>query len=168
VGAINYLFLPLVLAVAVFQSSAVSRLAIWGVFPNLPLLVVLSWSLLRGARSGLVWSFVAGAMLDLLSGGAFGAATFSLMGVSLLSGVGQARINRGHVFLLLFAGAAATLVYGLVYLLVVRVSGHAVAWLDSLVRILLPTAAMNAVFLPVVYWLLRGLHRRFARETMGF
>ena len=167
-GAINYLLVPLVLAVAVFQSSAASHLAVWGVFPNFPLLLVLSWCLLGGARSGIVWGFVAGVMLDLCSGGPFGAATFSLMAVSLLSALGQAAMNRGHVFLLLFAAVAATLISGLVFLRIVRLSGYAVAWLDSLVRILLSTAAVNAVLLPAVYWLMRVLHRRFATETMGF
>lgn len=164
---IYYLVVPLLALVSVFQSSAVPHLAIWGVFPNFPLLLVLSWSLIRGARSGLVWGFIAGVMLDLLSGAPFGAATLSLMAVSLLSGLGEASVHRGHVFLLLFAGVMATLIQSLAFLLVVRVSGQGVAWLDSLIRIILPTAAMNAVLLPAVYWLLGRVHRRFASEEMG-
>jgi rod shape-determining protein MreD len=165
---IYYLVVPLIVILVVFQSSAMPHLAIRGVFPNLPLLLVLSWSLLRGARSGVAWAFVVGVLLDLLSGAPFGSATFSLMAVSVLSAWGEATINRGHVVLLLLAGFLATVVYGLLFLLAVRVSGYAVAWLDSLIRTILPTAAMNAVLLPVVFWLLGRVHRRFGSEAMGF
>lgn len=165
---INYLVLPLLLVLAVFQSSAAPQLAVWGVFPNLPLVFVLCLSLLWGVRSGLVWGFVAGVLLDLVSGSPFGAAALSLMAVSLISGWGQASVHRGHILVLLFAGLLATLVYGLVFLVVVRTAGNRVAWLDSLVRTILPTAALDALLVPIVYLILGRLHRRLGREAMGF
>jgi len=60
-----YLVCPLLAVVGLLQATLVSRVAIWGVFPDLPLLVVVSWGLLRGSRQGLLWGFVAGIMVDL-------------------------------------------------------------------------------------------------------
>ena len=158
----------MLLGVAVFQASVAPRLAVWGVFPDLPLLLVVGWSLLRGARAGVLWGFAAGLMLDLISGAPFGAATLSLMTVGYLSRWGESTVFRAHGFLPLIVAFLATIVYDLLFLLIVRISGDAVAWLDSLVRIVLPTAAVNAVLMPVVFWVMGGLHRRFGRDTMEF
>lgn len=164
---IYYLVVPLLALVSVFQSSAAPHLAIWGVVPNFPLLLVLAWSLIRGVPSGLVWGFIAGVTLDLMSGAPFGAATLSLMAICLLAKLGETSVHRGQLLLLLVAGVAATLVQGLVFLLVVRALGHEVAWLDSIVRVMLPTAAMNAILLPAVYWLLGSANRRLSSVEMG-
>ena len=45
----------------------------------------------------------------------------------------------------------ATIVYDLLFLLIVQISGSPVAWLDSLVRIILPSAVLNAVLTPLVF-----------------
>jgi rod shape-determining protein MreD len=144
----------------------VPHLAIWGVFADLPLLVVVSWSLLRGAREGVIWGFVAGLVVDLLSGAPFGAATLSLIAVGFLSGLGQATVFRTHVALPLVAVFLATILYDLLFLLIVQISGQAVSWLDSLFRVVLPSAVLNAVLTPIVFGVMRWLYTRLGREEM--
>ena len=161
-----YLVIPLLVIVALLQATIVSHLTIWGVYPDLPLLVVVSWSLLRGVREGLVWGFIAGAAVDLFSGAPFGAATLGLLAASLLSGLGQAAVFRVHVALPLVVMFLATIVYDLVFLLVVRISGGTVDWLASLLRIILPSAAINAALTPIVLGGMRILDNRFGREEM--
>jgi rod shape-determining protein MreD len=106
-----YLVVPLLVTVAILQSTLVSHFRIWGVFADLPLLVVVSWSLLRGPREGLIWGFVAGLTLDLFSGAPFGAATFGLMAASFLSGLGQSTVFRSQLFLPVIVMLLATVVY---------------------------------------------------------
>jgi rod shape-determining protein MreD len=161
-----YLVIPLLVAVALLQTAVMPHLAIRGVFPDLALLVVVSWSLLRGIREGMIWGFIAGLAVDLFSGAPFGAATFSLMAVSFLSGLGQATVVRARFVLPLLAVFAATIIYDLLFLFVVWISGQPVAWLDSLVRIILPAAALNAVLTPIVFIALRKLHTLFGRAEM--
>jgi rod shape-determining protein MreD len=156
----------LLLVIAILQASVVSRLTIWGVFADLPLLVVASWSLLQGAREGLIWGFVGGLAVDLLSGAPFGAATLSLMAVGALSGLGQATVFRTHFALPLVVVFLGTIVYNLLFLLVLQISGQEVAWLDSVLRIVLPTAALNAVLTPIVFLLMRWLYLRSRREEV--
>lgn len=161
-----YLVIPLLLIIGVLQAAVVPHLALWGVFPDLPVLVVVSWSLLEGRRQGIVWGFIAGLIVDLFSGAPFGAATLSLIAVGALSGLGQATVFRTHIALPLITMFLATIVYDLLFLLVVQISGTPVAWLGSVVRIILPSAVLNTVLMPVVYLIMRGLHTWLVREEM--
>lgn len=157
---------PLLLVVGVLQAAVVPHLALWGVYPDLPAILVVSWGLLAGTRQGVVWGFVAGIVVDLFSGAPFGAATLSLMAVGAVSGLGQATLVRAHVMLPLLTMFLATVIYDLLFLLVVQISGSPVAWLDSLVRVVLPSALFNTALMPVVYLFVRFLHTWFVRDEM--
>jgi rod shape-determining protein MreD len=161
-----YLVIPLLLAAAILQTSVVPHLAVRGVFPDLPLLIVVNWSLVRGAREGIVWGFVAGVAVDLLSGAPFGAATLSLMVVGLVSGLASATVVRARFVLPPVTVFLATLLYDLVFLSVVQVVGHPVDWGGTLLRIALPSALLNAVLTPPFFWITRTLDRWIARREM--
>lgn len=161
-----YLVVPLLAIIALLQSTIVPHLAIWGVFADLPLLVVVSWGLLGGPREGILWGFIAGFAVDLLSGAPFGAATLAMMAVGFLSGLGEAAVFRGHIALPLLIMFLATFLYDLIFLLVVRMSGTPVAWVDSLFRLILPSAILNVVLTPVIFLLVRWLHTRLRRRQM--
>ncbi len=152
--------------VAIVQSTAMPRLAIMGVKPDLMLLVVMSWSLLRGGEEGLVWAFIGGLALDILSGAPFGASTLALMAVSFLSGLGEVRIFRTHIVLPLLTALFATLVYDVLFLLLLQMSGWPVAWLDNLVKVILPSALLNVALSPLVYQALRWLHRATGKPSL--
>lgn len=161
-----YLVVPLLITVAILQTTIVPQLAIWGVFADLPLLVVVSWSLLRGAREGILWGFIAGLAVDLFSGAPFGAATFGMIAVGFLSGLGHATVYRAQIALPLVTMFLATIVYDLIFLAIVWLSGHPVTWLDSLFHLILPSAVLNTVLTPVVFVIMRWLNNRFGREEM--
>jgi hypothetical protein len=59
-----------------------------------------------------------------------------------------------------------TLVYDAVFLLTIQITGQNVAWLPTLVRISLPSALLNAALALPVYWIMRGISRRFVEEEM--
>ena len=161
-----YLVLPLLAIVAILQTTLLPSLAIWSVFANLPLLIVVSWGLLRGPREGALWGFLAGLMVDLLSGAPFGAATMSLIAVGFLAGLGETTVFRARIALPMIVMFLATIVYELLFLLIVRISGQGVVWLDSIFRLVMPSAVLNAVLTPVVFLAMSWLYARFGREEM--
>ncbi|MGD2206843.1 MAG: rod shape-determining protein MreD, partial [Anaerolineae bacterium] len=126
-----YLVAPLLIVIAILQSTVVPHLTIWDVFPDLPVLVVVSWSLLRGAGEGVVWGFISGLAVDLLSGAPFGAATLSFIAIGFLSGLGEATVFGAHVALPLITTFLATILYDLLFLLIVQISGNSVDWMGS-------------------------------------
>lgn len=161
-----YLVVPLLAVIALIQSTIVPHLAIWGVFADLPLVVVVSWGLLAGRREGVLWGFIAGFAVDLFSGAPFGAATLAMMTVGFLSGLGEAAVFRAQLALPLVIVFLATLLYDLIFLLIVRMSGTPVAWVGSLFRLILPSAILNVALTPVVFLLVRLLHTALRRRQM--
>ena len=161
-----YLVVPVLFFVAILQASAVPHLRIWGVFPDLPLLFVVCWGLLRGTRAGLIWGLIAGLFLDLLSGTPAGAATVALAAVGFVAGLAQRSAFRAQLVLPIAVTALSTVLYDLMLLLAMLLAGRAVLWIESLARIILPSAILNLLLLPAVYFLLRGLYRRFGQQEM--
>jgi rod shape-determining protein MreD len=161
-----YLAVPLFIAMAVVQSTIIPHLAIGGVFVDLPMVAVVSWALLRGSEQGLLWGFFAGLSLDLLSGAPFGATTLALMVVGFLTGSGKSTALRSHLGVPVLIVVLATIVYNILYLLIVDLSGGRIPWLDTLIRIVLPVAALNALLAPVVFGLMRWFYTRFGRQEM--
>jgi rod shape-determining protein MreD len=161
-----YLVVPVLVVVALLQATIMPHLAVWGVFPDLVVLVVASWGLLRGPAEGSLWGFISGVAVDLFSGAPFGAATLSLIMVGLVSGLGKTSVLRAHVTLPLLTVFLATIIYNLVFLLVLVVSGQNVVWLDSALRVILPSALLNAVLTPPIFGTMRWSQNRFLREEM--
>jgi rod shape-determining protein MreD len=115
---------------------------------------------------GGVWGFIAGVVVDLLSGAPFGAATLSLTIVGLLAGLGRATVFRSRLVLLLGTAFLGTIVYDLIFMVILAISGRTVVWLDGLLRIIIPSALINAALMPFVYWLMRSLQNRVGRADM--
>lgn len=142
------------------------RVIILGVKPELMLMVIASWSLLRGTKEGLVWAFIGGICLDLFSGVSFGTMTIALLTVSFIAGLGESSVFRTPIVLPLVVALITTPVYDLVILVILALTGHPVVWLDSLTRIVLPSAVVNALLMPLIFWPLQWLHRKTGREEM--
>lgn len=161
-----YLYVPLLAMVALWQATVAPHLIILGARPDLMLLTVVSWSVLRGVREGVVWGFVGGLCLDLFSGASFGLSALVLMAVGLFSGLGETAITRGRVVLPVVAALVATPVHGFLYLALLYIAGYKVSWFDTLLRVMLPTMIFNGLLIIPVYTLLRWLHRRTGREEL--
>lgn len=163
-----YATILLLSAVAIVQTTAMPHLTIMGVKPDLILLMVISWSLLRGAQEGVIWALVGGMGLDLLSGDPFGTSTVALVALSLLAGVGELSVFRTHLALPLIAALIATLAYDLFFLLLLYAEGRSIAWADSLIKVVLPSTLFNVLLAPFVYKALYWLHRKTGREEMAW
>jgi rod shape-determining protein MreD len=163
-----YATILLLSTTVIFQTTAMPHLTILGVKPDLLLLMVISWSLLRGAKEGLIWALVGGIGLDLLSGAPFGTSTVALAALSLLAGRGELSVFRTHIALPLVATLIATLAYDLFFLLLLYARGNSMAWTDSLIKVVLPSTLFNVLLSPFVYKALYWLHRRTGREEMSW
>lgn len=161
-----YASILLLISVALIQSTVVPHLTLWGVKPDLMLLVVISWSLLRGAREGIIWGFIGGFCLDLFSGTPLGLSALALLIVSFFSSLGEATVFRTHVILPLATVFFASLIYDFIFLLVLRTLGWPVVWLDSFIRLVLPASLLNVLLTPLVYPTIRWLHHKTGRKEM--
>jgi rod shape-determining protein MreD len=163
-----YASVLLLTSLALIQSAVMPHLTVWGVKPDLMLLVVISWSLLRGAKEGIVWGFIGGLCLDLFSGAPLGLSALALVIVSFFSGLGEATIFSTHVILPLATAFFASLIYYFIFLLVLRTLGWPVLWLDSFTTLVLPASLLNVLLTPLVYPTMRWLHRKTGRREMDW
>lgn len=167
-GPSPYLLAPLLLIVALLQTTVLPELTVLGVKPELMLLSVLAWSLLRGPGEGLVWAFLGGLMLDLFSGGPLGASTLALLAVSFGAGFVEPSVVRTSFVLPVGAALGGTLLYQGLFLLVVQLVRGSVPWADSLLLVTLPSLAVNTLLMPVVFQALAWLDRKTGRPEISW
>ncbi len=113
---VYYAMIPLLLLAAILQSTALSRIQVLNVKPDLVLLMVICGTLVFGVRHSIVWAFAGGIAIDLFSGGPFGVSSLALMAAALVASPGHRTLSRFNLFVPLAAAALGTLAYGFTYM----------------------------------------------------
>lgn len=151
--------LPLLVLAAVAQSAALAHWRLLNGGADLVLLLALSWTLAGDWRGGMVWAFVGGLCLDLLSGGPIGAATPGLVLMAYLASLTEGRFWRSHILLPLAAVLFGSVGFHLIQLFVLNASGFRLDVPSALWRTVLPSTLINTALMLPVYRLLRGVHQ---------
>jgi rod shape-determining protein MreD len=163
-----YVAIPLLLLVALIQDVVLAPVSFLGAYPDLLFLVIVVWSLLRGAGEGMIWAFIGGFTLDLLSGGPIGGFTLSLLLVALVAGrqwgseLGSALLQAALIVL------ALCFIYHVLLLLVLGWSGRSMDWAYGLARVAAPSSILNALLAPLIYVVLAWLDRKSRPEGISF
>ncbi|MBN1250235.1 MAG: rod shape-determining protein MreD [Anaerolineae bacterium] len=163
-----YFGIPILLIAAVVQSVVVERVSFLGGRPDLVLLLVVTWSIIRGADEGALWGFVGGVFCDLLSGSGLGLWTLSLTAVGLLVGQPWVHALGPTVIRLALMSAIGTLLGHLLLVLAMGLFGHAVAVGRAFQTVAGPAAFLNFVLSPFAFTFLVWFHRRSRRNPGGF
>lgn len=151
---------PAVLFIAaLLQSSLLPEFGLIAVRPDLVLTTVVIWAVLRGVREALPWGFAGGLMLDFFSGAPFGTATLALVVVAFCCSAGEIAVFRTNFLLPTVIVFWASVLYGLVFLFLLRTHQYPVEWLGTLRHSVVPSAILNTVCAPLLYWVLSRLER---------
>lgn len=145
----------LLLAAAVLQVTLAPRLELLGAFPNFVLLVVVGWTLFRGAGPGIRWAIGGGLLLDLLAPGPLGVHALGLAVAAYGTGFLKRTFESDPLLLPSASAALATVAYNLVLLAVSEALGHPVAFLGVLQAWVAPSALYDAALLPFLLLFLR-------------
>ena len=156
----------LLLTASLIQASFLPHFMWRGLGPDLVMLLVISWSLLRGAKEGPIWGFIGGLTLDLLSASPLGLSALLLTIAGASSSRGQKSIYRINILLPLTTAFLASLGYHLALLLSWQIMGRPTAWQEAFLNTVLPTALMNTLLMLIIYPSLSWLHRRTGPERM--
>jgi rod shape-determining protein MreD len=133
--------------------------------PDLVLVIVLAWAMLRGSIEGAIVGFLGGALLDSVTYTPFGinAALFGLLGY--LIGLPEVNVYRGNLPYFLGTAALATLLYHTCYFLLLQALGTAMPPLHETYAVAFPAAVLNAVLLAPAFMLCRRLLRMLGGWT---
>lgn len=159
-----YLATLLLIAGALGQSVLAPYITLMGVKPDILLLLVISWSIIQGAMEGVIWGFIGGLALDLLSGGPLGVSALILVIIGLLTNLGESNLLKSNIVLPLLAGFIASCVYESMQMLALQAFGWNLSLEEAITRVILPTSLLNTVLMPGVYLPLQALSRAMQRE----
>ena len=161
-----YLTMVILGLVVIFQGTILSRVRIQGISANLLLVTVVTWSLTRSVQEGLIWAFVGGLGIDLVSGMPLGTTPLALMPICFLAGIGRSSVFAQNMFWPVLLVALATPVHGWIVLLTQQLRGLPVNWIESTVHIILVELVLNIALTIPVYPGLRRLAARMGVPVM--
>lgn len=150
--------LPMLIAAAVLQSTVLSHFHFFGGTIDLILLMTLSWTLAGDWHGGVMWGFIGGLCLDLLSGGPLGASSLGLTLMAYLASLTEGRFWQSHVLLPLATAMLGTAGFHGAYLIALFMAGQTVQWNLSLSYVTLPAILLNTLCMLPLYHGLRRLH----------
>jgi rod shape-determining protein MreD len=126
----------------------------------------LSWSLLQELEEVVVWTFLGGLILDILTTTPFGVFTTSLLVMSVLANFWQGRLSRNAFVLPILLALPYTMGFNLCGLILMRLAGYTIPWGSALGRIVFPAGLMNVVTMALVFPLLFWLSRLTQEEGL--
>jgi len=150
----------LLFVAALLQAAFFPALGLVRARPELVVTAVAIWAVLRGVREALPWAFIGGLLLDLFSQGPFGTAALALVIVAFCSSVGEASVFRTNFLLPTVIVFWASVLYGVIYLFLLRTHQMPVDWIGTLRHSVVPSALLSTACAPIVYWLLSRVERK--------
>lgn len=159
-----FLSFPILMLAAVLQAALLPQFRLSGGAPDLVYLLVLAWAINAPLQNGILWAFVGGILLDLLSFQPLGTSTFGmLLTVFALSGIGEQVYRVGFLTLIAMV-LTGTVVQQLCIMGVLTLTGYRVDWLYGFFNIIPPTMLYNVLLIWPVYGFVRYLQRRIQRR----
>jgi len=128
---------------AVVQSSLLNRFPFLDGTVTLILLATVSWALTGRVTEAMLWAFVGGIFLDLLSGAPFAVSSMALVAAVYLASLTEGRFWEAHPMAPLGIMAVASLVYFAVTMTAVWISGHPIDPGLALTQVVLPSTFLN-------------------------
>jgi rod shape-determining protein MreD len=145
-----YVGIALVVLSALVEASVLPLFRVQGLQPNLTLVLLMTWLIVRGAEEAYVLIPVGGIFLGLVDGALMGTALLALAPVAILQEVRGAQLNERGLIMAVAFTIIMSLVYNYTYLLVFTLQGEAGSWLEAASRVIIPTTFMNvAILLPL-------------------
>ena len=141
----------LVWFLAALNVSALPYLKVIGVTPDFVLILAACWAVLRPQEEAMIVVPIAGVLHDLMYGDPLGTSVLAFAPLVVLAAVVHFRAVETKFIPSLIVTGSGTLIYGGTRMLVLAGTGQEVQWLDSALRLIIPLAVVNALFMSLVY-----------------
>ena len=160
-----YVALPLLLLVALIETSVLPMFRIGGLQPNLMLGLLVVWLMVRGSGEAFVLIPIGGIFLGLVDGAPMGAALIALAPIAVLHELRGAHLTDGGLVLTIAFTVVMTLVYHIAYLAVFTLQGDTGAWDSALVRVAIPVCLLNVLILLPIYAAMSATSQNLRRAS---
>lgn len=153
-------------ALAMIEGTGAIRFGRAGVAPDLVLGAVIAWAFLNDSVHGAVWGFTGGLFLDGISTGPFPLFTVALTCVGLVVGIGRLSLYADERVWAMLAGFGGAVVFYLVIGSALWLSGWRAPLLDLGRLVLLPTIALDTLFVLLLLPFLKAISNRLVGRVM--
>lgn len=153
-----FILFVLTLFFALFNTSFISYMGIMSVLPDIFLVYIVCLGILDGSITAGLAGMLGGLFIDTTAGSVLGMYTFIYLLIGILSGIRLRDFVNENVVKPLVITAAATLISGVLIMLITWISGRSVSFIYCLVRYYLPAILYNCIILELVYFFMRKLY----------
>ncbi len=153
---------------ALLQAASIDQFKVLGVAPNLMLVLLVSWLVVRGLDDVLPMVAVAGITLGLVGLQTPGLVLLALLPIAALGFVRELHVIHSDLLLVLVLVAAATLSYEAILLLSVMATGGVLDISTAVTRALVPAAIVNMAIAPPVYVVMRLAKPEDRRRRLSY
>ena len=156
------------LAIAyILQSTVLQYIEIWHVKPNLIIMMVIYFALLRGSIEGGVGGFIGGMLMDIFGGKIFGVYALIAMYTGIGAGYFNKRFFKENYFVLIFFMVVFTFVHELLLYFIYYFLWGQTHIVFAIRNIILPVSIYNGLLaLPVFGIIFKVNHWLIEREKM--
>jgi rod shape-determining protein MreD len=141
----------LLAVLVVLQLSIFSRMSVGSAAPQLVLLSVVAWSLVRGPTEGMFWGFAGGLLYDLASGNPVGVSALAMLAVAGVAGLLAGWIFGSNPLLPILAVCMATLVFFIINGFLLATLHYPTDWRALISDVAAPTALANGLLALIIY-----------------
>ncbi len=163
----RYVYITLLFILClILQSTVFSIATVAGIKPDLVLILVVLFALIRGSREGAVVGFIGGLLQDLLLGHFIGLNILPKMAVGVIFGMLEKKVYKENFFIPVITVIIATTINeSIIFLLGLTISGFPTNYFSIFRDLILPLIIYNSCLTPFVYpRFFRSLHKGVLRN----
>lgn len=158
-----------VLSLVVFfilQTTIFSQARLVSGTADMILLFLAAWSLQEHVKNSWLWAVISGILISLVSAMPYFAPLIGYIGVVGISKALQRRVWRTPLLAMLIVVLLGTFFQHSIYVLVLQITGAPISWLESLDRVILPSALFNLIFALPIYAIAKDLAGRISPQEV--
>ncbi len=145
----------LVVIALLIQLTLLNSFTIWGLKPDLVLIIVITLALLAGAEEGSISGFLSGLLQDFFSSGLLGVNALTKTSIGFICGTLKTRIFPENIFYLIpLVTFLASLLHSWIIFFIYRSFGMEYDFILKMKEIFLPEAIFNSILSPFIFLLI--------------
>jgi len=148
------------LVVYILQTAIFSQISLIAGTPDLILLFLAAWSLQEKAKYAWIWIVVTGFLVSIISAMPFYAPLIAYLGVFGISKLLQRQVWRIPLLAMFIVSFLGSLFQGLIYVIILKISGSMITWGQSLDAVILPSILLNLIFTIPIYAIVSDISGR--------
>lgn len=153
-------FAGLVVLALVAQVTVANFIQVWGIRPDLIMILIIMNGFLRGIREGAFLGFMAGLLKDVVTGNFLGAGALSGLVAGCAAGYAESRLFKENLIIVMGLIWFISFLGQLVSYILLSMAGLGLSLFIGLFKVIIPASTYNALLGIVFYrWYYRSVQR---------